>query len=156
MRARRLRLGAYGVCVRDGALLLARWVSPVDGRTHWTLPGGGVEHGEDPLDTVVREVAEETGYAVAVDALLGVDSRRGTASSDGADLHHVGVFYRVTVTGGRLRDEVGGSTDRAAWTPLGAVPGLERAALVDVGLALDRERPADGHVPPVPPTDLLH
>jgi ADP-ribose pyrophosphatase YjhB (NUDIX family) len=34
-----------------------------------------VEHGEDPYDAVVREVAEETGYQVLVEQPLGVDSR---------------------------------------------------------------------------------
>ncbi|MGX9229825.1 NUDIX hydrolase [Streptomyces albus] len=68
------RLAAYGVCVEDGRVLLGRHVSS-DGRSTWTLPGGGVEHAEDPVDTVVREVAEETGYDAVVERLLGVDSR---------------------------------------------------------------------------------
>ncbi|WP_308159672.1 NUDIX domain-containing protein [Micromonospora sp. C81] len=49
------------MCLRDEDLLLARWVSPDGARRHWTLPGGGVEHAEDPFDAVVREVTEETG-----------------------------------------------------------------------------------------------
>ncbi|MFJ2855637.1 NUDIX hydrolase [Streptomyces sp. NPDC087215] len=38
----------------------------------------------------------------------------------------------------------GGSTDRAAWRPLDAVPGLSRVALVDIGLDPWRERPPVG------------
>ncbi|WP_345028325.1 hypothetical protein [Kutzneria kofuensis] len=34
-----MRVAAYAVCVRDGAVLLARWVGP-EGKL-WTLPGGG-------------------------------------------------------------------------------------------------------------------
>jgi len=48
-----LRVAAYAVCVRDDHMLLARWVSR-DGEKKWTLPGGGMDHGEDPYDTVVR------------------------------------------------------------------------------------------------------
>ena len=69
------RLAAYAVCPRGDDLLIARWISGDGSQRHWTLPGGKVEHGEDPYVAVVREVAEETGYDVEVEALLGVDSR---------------------------------------------------------------------------------
>ena len=56
---KKLRVAAYAICVRDGQLLLARWIN--EGRPEWTLPGGGMEHGEDLHDTVLREVEEEAG-----------------------------------------------------------------------------------------------
>ena len=139
-------------------MLLARYVSPDGKRRHWTLPGGKVEHAEDPYDAVVREVAEETGYAVAVERLLGVDSRSRRASwvgRWGGELHSVGVFYAVAVTGGELRNEIGGSTDLAAWFPTSEVESLERAVIVDIGLAMHRSRPATGHVDPIEVAGLL-
>ncbi|MEU4797540.1 NUDIX domain-containing protein [Streptomyces sp. NPDC023327] len=63
------RLAAYAVCIEDGRVLLAHHVSG-----NWTLPGGRFEHGEDPFNAVVREVAEETGCVGVVERLLGVDS----------------------------------------------------------------------------------
>jgi 8-oxo-dGTP diphosphatase len=30
----------------------------------WTLPGGRVEHAEDPFNAEIRKVAEEAGYDV--------------------------------------------------------------------------------------------
>ncbi|MET9497257.1 NUDIX hydrolase [Streptomyces sp. NPDC006552] len=150
MHHRELRVAAYAVCVRDGQILLARWVAR-DGGRRWTLPGGGMDHGEDPYDTVVREVDEETGYAVEPRTLLGVDSvlrrhprRLGTA----ADHHALRLVYDAAVTGGTLRDEENGSTDKAAWHDLGAVGELDRVELVDTGLRLWRERPPDGHLLP--------
>ncbi|WP_286256597.1 NUDIX hydrolase [Streptomyces graminofaciens] len=144
-----LRVAAYAVCVRDGQMLLARWVSR-DGEKKWTLPGGGMDHGEDPYDTVIREAAEETGYEVEPTALLGIDSikreyprRLGTR----ADFHGLRIIYEATITGGELRHETNGSTDMAAWHALEDVPTLERVGLVDVGLTLWRERPSNGHYP---------
>ena len=68
MRCRRRRIAAYGVCRDDdGRVLLARGSAPAGSPALWPLPGGGVEHGEHPDDAVVREFAEETGLAVAVD-----------------------------------------------------------------------------------------
>jgi ADP-ribose pyrophosphatase YjhB (NUDIX family) len=143
----KLRVAAYAVCVRDGRLLLAR--SPVpDGAHEWVLPGGGMEHGEDPLDTVVRELHEETGYRVEVTGLLGIDSARHTLRREGlrgpVDHHGVRIVYEGRVVGGELRNEVNGSTDLAAWHDLDAVPSLTRVRLVDTALALWRERPANG------------
>lgn len=60
------------VIVRDGCVLMVRERGEGpggrhDGPEYWTLPGGGLEDGEDPLDAVRREVAEETGLrAVSV------------------------------------------------------------------------------------------
>ncbi|THA56174.1 NUDIX domain-containing protein [Streptomyces sp. A1136] len=54
------------VIVRDGCLLMVREraAGPTgrhDGPEYWTLPGGGVEPGEDPGEAVRREVVERTG-----------------------------------------------------------------------------------------------
>lgn len=122
------RVAAYAVCVRDGSVLLARWT----GREgpEWTLPGGGIDFGEHPRDAAVREVFEETGYHVRLDALLAVDAFRFRVSQ-----HHLRIVYSGTVVGGELTFEIGGSTDQAAWVPLGDVPALKRVPLVDTGLA---------------------
>lgn len=142
-------MAAYAVCVRDDRVLLAR--SPAPGGTHeWVLPGGGMEHGEDPLDTVVRELDEETGYRVEVTGLLGIDSFRRSFRREGlrgpVDHHGVRIVYEGRITGGELRNEVNGSTDLAAWHDLDAVEGLTRVRLVDVALSLWRERPVNGRV----------
>ncbi|MFJ4440398.1 NUDIX hydrolase [Streptomyces sp. NPDC088923] len=153
-----LRLAAYAVCLRENRVLLARHAPPGGGST-WTLPGGRVEHAEDPFDAVLREVAEETGCTAVVERLLGVDSRFIPAAERPApglsDHQNVGVFYEVRVTGGTPRPEPGGAIAESVWTPLADVPALVRSSLVDVGLALARERPPTGHVAPVPVGGLI-
>ncbi|MEU4841283.1 NUDIX hydrolase [Nocardia testacea] len=149
------RLAAYAVCVEGGRVLLLRHVSPKGG-TNWTLPGGRVEHAEDPFDTVIREFAEETGCAAVVERLLGVDSRVIPAAErtvpGGPDHQNVGIFYEVGIVRGRPRPEPNGETVDPTWTPLGEVASRYRSSLVDIGLALFLTRPATGHVAPVPVT----
>jgi len=152
---RRLRVAAYAVCRRDGQILLARYVTQDRGARYWTLPGGGVEHGEDPADAVRREVEEETGYQVRLDRLLGVDSQLRAYQDPATELHHISVVYRAEITGGALRPEVDGSTDLAAWIDVASVPDLERAVIIDSALALDRDEPPTGHILPIPVGGLL-
>lgn len=132
------RVGAYAVVVDGGQVLLAHWAT----RGQWTMPGGGIDPGEDPQDAVVREVAEETGYDVEVDELLGIDSEVVPALSGGELWHALRVVYRVHVVGGALRDEVDGSTDRAAWFGLDDLDGLPRAPFVGTALRLAGLLPA--------------
>jgi ADP-ribose pyrophosphatase len=45
-----------------GELLFVKVCRYTTGRTDWELPAGGVEPGEDPIETARRETLEETGY----------------------------------------------------------------------------------------------
>jgi 8-oxo-dGTP pyrophosphatase MutT (NUDIX family) len=65
---------AGGVVVREGpegpeVLLASRRTRRGD--LVWGLPKGLVEHGEDPGETAVREVEEETGYRAKIREPLG-------------------------------------------------------------------------------------
>ncbi len=131
---RHQRVAAYAVCRRDDTVLLARWTGPRG--PEWTLPGGGLDHGEDPADAAVREVREETGYTARLDGLLTVYSFQTVIrdSAEPIDHHGIQIVYAGTVVGGELCFEVDGSTDMAAWIPLSEVAALTRVKLVDVGL----------------------
>lgn len=140
------RPAAYGVVIREDHLLLAYWKQ--GGREGWTLPGGGLDLAEHPVDGCRREIFEETGYDARIGALLGVDVGYWPAESrlDGGerDFQSLRLVYEASITGGELRHEVGGSTTHAAWIPLPEVGGLNRVSLVDAALRLYRERPLDG------------
>jgi ADP-ribose pyrophosphatase YjhB (NUDIX family) len=144
-----IRIAAYGVIIDGERILLAHWNE--HGKSGWTLPGGGIEGDEHPVVAARREISEETGYEASIDRLLGIDtmiipgSRRHTGA---APLYAMRVVYRASVTGGELRNEVGGSSDEARWWDLAEVPNLKRVGLVDIALRLNAAEPLDG----VPPT----
>ncbi len=112
-----LHLGAYALCV-DGAgrLLLSRMRAGYPDAGQWTLPGGGLEWGEDPASGALRELEEETGLrADSVDAVVAVYSHVYPRGNDGSGVHHVGLLYRVFRFIGEVRPEVDGSTDLCDW-----------------------------------------
>ena len=148
----RTRAGAYAWVERDGLVLLSLFECRdlVRGNVvhQWTLPGGGMEYGEQPVDTVRREVLEETGFAVEVGALLGVRSLYLPAAErferGPEDLHSIQVVYRARIVAGELVCEVGGSTVDVRWFDPSQLPRLERVSLVDAGLAFSRGEPDPG------------
>ena len=122
-RAFRLqRVAAYALAVRDGEVLLTRNSARGPHPGSWTLPGGGIDHGEDPRASVVREVREETGLACTPGDVLDVTSTHfeGTAPSGRReDFHALQIVFDATVEAGEPRVvETGGTTDAVAWVPV--------------------------------------
>lgn len=95
----RSRVGSFAVifddrCLGTGKVLLCR-LSYID---LWSLPEGGVERGETPVEAVEREVLEETGLEVEVRRLVGI-------FTGGDDML---VFcFECSVTGGTLTSSAG-------------------------------------------------
>ena len=58
-----------GVCIKDGKVLLARHTYG-NGKGMLIIPGGYVQFGEIPQETLVREYMEETGVTVKAGKLL--------------------------------------------------------------------------------------
>jgi 8-oxo-dGTP diphosphatase len=140
---RQQRVAAYAVIVRDEQVLLCRLSPRISPDERWTLPGGGVEHGEHPRDAVLREIAEETG----LQALVSETARLYSAHLPGAwragsrvDAHALRIVYDGWVAPDAPEPrvvEVNGSTVDVAWKPVrgvldGSVPVVP---MVDEALA---------------------
>lgn len=137
------RAGAYAVIRRGAQVLLTRLAHT--GR--WTLPGGGIDPGEQPGDSLAREVFEETGLSLDGVRLAGVSTARWTGRApDGVveDFHAVQVLYTADVDTDAVPHVVerDGSTSEVAWVDLAEVSALPltyavRSGLGLVGISLD-------------------
>ncbi|MEU4423906.1 NUDIX domain-containing protein [Actinoplanes sp. NPDC024001] len=113
------RIAAYAVARDDeGRVLLVRASSKSGTPGVWSLPGGAVDHGEDPNHTVVRETAAETGLSVAVSGLRDVLADMRSLPHRGVTIHTDRLIYSVSIRGGNLIDRVGHPTDLARWHTL--------------------------------------
>jgi 8-oxo-dGTP diphosphatase len=123
--AERQRLAAYALVRRDDAVLLTRHSARGPRPGTWTLPGGGLDHGEPPDVAVAREVVEETGLVATIDRLLGVHDEHFTGTAPHGreeDFHGIHLVFAADVTGGEPRvQDVDGTTDAVAWVPLAEV-----------------------------------
>ena len=156
---RRQRVAAYAVILRtpatpdpavpDGGaeILLCRLAPRISRQELWTLPGGGLDHGEDPRDALLREIVEETGLAATVGETARVYSAHlPRASRDGVltDFHALRIVYDAWVPADAPEPrvvEVGGSTIEAAWHPVAAVEAGEVPVVATVAEALADHRP---------------
>lgn len=113
---------------------------------NWELPGGLLDPDEEPVDTVVREVEEETGYRVrTVERLVTFEPMIGTVRS----AHHVFLARGAQ----RVADATELDEGSFEWVALAEVPELiAKGRIVNSGslvgllhvLALGRPTPDSG------------
>jgi 8-oxo-dGTP diphosphatase len=149
---KRQRVAAYALITRTAGgpgagieVLLTHLAEHVrfDG---WTLPGGGVDHGEHPRDALRREIYEETGLRAEPGAVIDVYSTHFTgARPDGLveDYHGIGLIFEAEVLAESATVEphvveVDGSTESAAWLPVEEAAGLALSGAARLALTLIR------------------
>lgn len=141
--SRTQRLGAYAVAVAGGRMLLTRISANGYPVGMWTLPGGGVDHGESPHDALRRELYEETGLAARSAVLRDVhDVHTVDVGRDDMyeDYHGIHLLFVVDVDVDEPIEvkDIGGTTDRAEWVPVEQIgsPAYPVLSMVTHGLRL--------------------
>ena len=134
-RRRVIRLAAYGVIRRADEILLCRISPGYPGTGLWTLPGGGLDFGEEPRAGAIREVEEETGLVARIAGEPAIFSSTGTWPREPeVAFHTIRFVYPMEVTGGTFRNELDGSTDVAAWFGPNELEELRLADIVELAL----------------------
>jgi len=127
-RRRYQRIGTYGICIDDeDRVLLVRASKQSNAPGSWFLPGGGLEHGEAPLDGLRREVAEETGLVVTCGHLIGAVERPGPSGS----VYEIR-DYAALITGGELA--AGDDAAGARWVTPAQAAAMDIAGQLTTGL----------------------
>jgi ADP-ribose pyrophosphatase YjhB (NUDIX family) len=133
MRHAGIPTGVHVVCERGDEVLLMRRAGTGFFDGLYSLPGGHVEPGESVRQAAVRELAEETGLVVELDALewLGVVHRL-------SDTNRVDFFVRARDWRGEGAIREPDKCDHLAWfsrrtLPTALVPYVGRALAAGAG-----------------------
>lgn len=90
------RYGAYGFLHQESQILLTLKKSGPY-KDLWDLPGGGIEFGETPEETLRREFLEETALKVDRVELLCIATSNGVyeKNDEPYHFHHIGIIYKI-------------------------------------------------------------
>ena len=136
------RVGVYAWITDPAGRVLITLISegfPAAGK--WHLPGGGLDFGEQPPESLLREIVEETSQDAELRGLRNVDARhnRKAAGRDGTreDFHGIHIVYDAVVAEPKPLEilDVGGSTAEARWMHLDELLSLPITPAVEAALS---------------------
>lgn len=110
----RIYTQVYGVATalieRDGKILLVKESGKLS-KNKWSEPGGGIDLGENPTETVKREVKEETGFGFTPTHVLGVYSsfRKDFKKKFNITPHSIKIVFLGKISkkqSGKIQDDI--------------------------------------------------
>ncbi|MFC0849811.1 NUDIX domain-containing protein [Streptomyces noboritoensis] len=118
----------------EGRVLLGRRVDSGE----WSIIGGIPEPGEQPAETAVREVYEETAVRCVVERVVLVDALRPVTYPNGDRCQFMDICLKCRAVGGEARVNDDESLE-VGWFPVDALPGLDEFALFRIKQAMTDE-----------------
>jgi 8-oxo-dGTP diphosphatase len=120
---RRQRIAAYAIVLSERGLLGTEFSDRTAVPGMWGLPGGGIDEGENPSQTVLREVMEETGQRVELSHLLDIQTNHWVGRAPNGvieDFHAVRIIYAAICPepSDPVVHDVGGTTEATRWFSL--------------------------------------
>lgn len=118
----RQRLAAYSLVISELGILATEFSDRTAVPGLWSLPGGGIDAGENPAQAVQREVYEETGQSIDVRQFIDVQTDHWIGFSPSGvleDFHAVRLIYaaRSPHPIPPVVHDAGGTTANSAWVP---------------------------------------
>ncbi len=101
----------------------------------WYLIGGSIDPGEEPAETVVREVWEETGVEVQPERIVGVYCQPPTRYANGDEITYLSVSFLCRAIGGQPHVHDDESLE-VRFYPLDHLPRLNASHRLCIELAL--------------------
>ena len=116
MKRKHTHIGSYGIITNNKQIILIK-----KARGGYTglldLPGGGIEHTENPEETLKREIMEEVGITINNHKLLTILSNNITGNIRDnyyEDLHHIGIIYLIKAIDENIKTEPDGIDSNGA------------------------------------------
>ena len=94
-----LSVHIYGIAIENGKILISPQYDGYD------FPGGTAEKGETHIDTLVREVKEETGYLVEPIELLNIYTSFFHHTKKNKYYQSYLIYYLVKIVDGKISNE---------------------------------------------------
>lgn len=120
------KIAAHGLIEKDGKYLITRRAAVNDYMPgFWDIPGGTIEFGEETLDALQREVAEETGLKIEIGDILFVSGYKTSEIR-----HQFWLVYDAKYLGGEVRINPE-EHDEYRWVSIEEMADLKKIAFLD-------------------------